>query len=92
MMRPDDGLETTRERAVLRRFVTERGPDTGRLVGRLTARGAENAAALSGLLESGAVPSARSASLTSPAGTGVQVAFMIGVSAIGGTDEVIPWL
>lgn len=87
-MRPDPALQAAKRRALLHRLVTDRGPDTGRLVDHLKVRsgagGANAAALLEDYEQNGA--GALVTDLTGDGGGVTLVYFMLDVSALDGTD------
>lgn len=89
-MRPTHDLQAARRRAMLRQLVTERGPDTGRLVDHLKMRsgpGGANAAALLEDYETNGAGASVS-DLTGNSGGTTLVYFMLDVSALDGTDAL----
>ena len=89
MRTPDSGLLAARRRAMLRDLVTERGPDTGRMIDRLKDRsgaGGEVSERLLWLQEHGGVRNENSADLSRRDGDTGEVFFMLDVSTLGGTD------
>jgi hypothetical protein len=85
-MRPDPGVHSERQRTTYRRLVRERGPDTGRDIDHLKLRSQGGAAEeLLAAYERGAIPVAQTDDLSDRTNG---VLFMVGVSAVGGTDTV----